>query len=257
MEGQISDLGNISGGALTWNTPQGAHGAMFTTRVGGISEGPYESLNVGAHVGDDIARVLENRASVCAIADAIPETVYSVEQVHGNEVHVAHPDALELGSWGIHRPTVQADAIVFSEGVAVVMVADCLPLIVVGSKASAVVHLGWRGVASDLVDKVMTHVGTPIGAAIGPHIRDCCYGVQDDVAAQFDPQFCTSADGSKRLNLERAVLAKLQRHSVVDIQTNEICTSCDSSFFSHRRDGGKTGRQCLIAWFVPGQLHGS
>lgn len=239
----------LSGLIRRWETPYGIVNVLFSTRMGGSSQGEYASANLGLHIGDNTAHVMMNRVAVCDFAETVPELVYSVNQVHGNNVYVAHPDSLEEASWGMQPPTVEADAIVFAEGAAAIMVADCIPAVLIGDKASAVVHLGWRGIASDLVQKATAEIGAPIAVALGPHIGACCYEVGIDVAQQFSAHAMRSADGKMYLDLEYDLLKQLSDIGFHELASGGICTSCHHDrYFSYRANGSTTGRQCVLSW---------
>lgn len=205
--------------------------ALFTTRRGGVSEGPYASLNLGLWTDDDPERVLGNRERVQAHAGV--ERLAQGRQVHGTHVAIG-ADAVE-----------EADGQVTTErGVAaIVLVADCLPVALAGPDAVGVVHAGWRGLAAGVLEAGVAALGAgPVTAAIGPGIGPCCYEVGDDVRAVFGTE-------GRTLDLKAITRARLQDAGVSDIHDCGLCTACDPErFFSHRRDRGITGRQAGLAW---------
>jgi YfiH family protein len=203
--------------------------ALFTTRRGGVSEGPYASLNLGLWTDDDAERVRENRERVRTEVRA--ERLAQGRQVHGTRV-VVDGEGIE-----------EADGQVISErGVAaIVLVADCLPVALAGPGRVGVVHAGWRGLAGGVLEEGVEATGA-VAAAIGPGIGPCCYEVGDDVRAAF-------GTSERTLDLKAIARARLEAAGVREIHDCGLCTACDvERFFSHRRDGGVTGRQAGLAW---------
>ncbi len=220
----------------------------FTTREGGVSDAPWDTLNLGGLVGDDPLRVAENwrrleRATGLAFA--------RVKQVHGARV---------VRAGGPTRPVEEADAVLSAlEGVAAcVSVADCVPVLLAdpGSGIVAAVHAGWRGTlagaSAEAVAALCREIGTPpdrLLAAVGPSIGPCCYEVSHDLAARFGQEIgaeVVAAGERPRLDLWRANARVLTRAGVAPdrIEVLGRCTSCERDvFFSHRRDAGRTGRQ--------------
>jgi polyphenol oxidase len=203
--------------------------ALFTTRRGGVSEGPYASLNLGLWTEDDPGCVQLNRERVQAQAGA--SRLAQGRQVHGTRVVV--------DAQGIEEADGQVTT---ARGVAaVVLVADCLPIALVGRDAAGVVHAGWRGLAGGVLEEGVAACGA-VAAAIGPGIGPCCYEVGDDVRAVFGTSEPT-------LDLKAIARARLEAAGVGEVHDCGLCTSCDAErFFSHRRDRGVTGRQAGLAW---------
>jgi polyphenol oxidase len=203
--------------------------ALFTTRRGGVSEGPYASLNLGLWTDDDAGRVHDNRERVQVQVGA--SRLAQGRQVHGTRV-VVDAEGIE-----------EADGQVISgRGVAaVVLVADCLPVALAGPERVGVVHAGWRGLAAGVLEAGVEATGA-VCAAIGPGIGPCCYEVGDDVRAVF-------GTSERTLDLKAIARGRLEAAGVRDIHDCGLCTSCDAErFFSHRRDRGVTGRQAGLAW---------
>lgn len=205
--------------------------ALFTTRRGGVSEGPYASLNVGRLTDDDPERVGANLERVRAQAGA--ERLAQGRQVHGTRVVVDGEGGEEADGQVTTRPGVAA----------IVLVADCLPVALVGPRAVGVVHAGWRGLAAGVLEAGVAALGAgPLAAAIGPGIGPCCYEVGDDVRAVF-------GTGERTLDLKAVARARLRAAGVTAVHDCGLCTACDAErFFSHRRDRGVTGRQAGLAW---------
>lgn len=126
-----------------------------------------------------------------------------------------------------------------------ILVADCLPVALARGDQVAMVHCGWRGLADGIVAKAVAHFDVPPAAAVGPGIGRCCYEVGDEVRARFEARF---ADG-RMLDLRAIADDVLRAAGVERIEHVDHCTSCRPDlFFSHRRDGGVTGRQGGVVW---------
>ena len=221
--------------------------AVFTTRRGGFSTGPYESLNLGMLTADDRQAVGRNRR---LIEERIGRPLSRIRQVHGAYVRrVERPEDPQ-------EPLIEADgqAIASSEIAAMVLTADCLPVAVAGGGAVAMLHAGWRGLAAGILEEGVQAVrelggGERMEAAIGPGAGPCCYEVGEEVHAHF-----VYGDGIARrganLDLKAIARAQLERSGVAAVHDVGVCTICGdpSLFFSHRRDRGLTGRQAGIAW---------
>jgi polyphenol oxidase len=203
--------------------------ALFTTRRGGVSEGPYASLNLGLWTDDDPTHVRRNRELAQGHTGAA--RLAQGRQVHGTRVVV--------DGQGIEDADGQVTT---ARGVAAtVLVADCLPVALAGADSVGVVHAGWRGLAAGVLEAGVQATGA-VAAAIGPGIGPCCYEVGDDVRAAFGTQGPT-------LDLKAVARARLQAAGVQEIHDCGLCTACDPErFFSHRRDRGVTGRQAGLAW---------
>ena len=224
---------------------------LFSTREGGVSEGPYESLNLGLLTGDDRQRVLANRRVLADAAGVSPEQVAMGWQVHGNDVtewEGPDPDCAFLDPQGGH---LKVDGHVTRElGLGLlVLVADCLPVAIAGEGAVAMVHCGWRGLAGGLIGRAVERIdgGAPLAAAVGPGIGQCCYEVGEDVLSAFSA-YEGVADG-RMLDLRAIADAQLRAAGIERVEHVDLCTSCRPDlFFSHRRDDGVTGRQGGVVW---------
>ena len=222
--------------------------AAFSTRVGGVSEEPYEALNVAVKTGDQPGRVVDNRRRLTAALGLAPENVVMARQVHGAEL-----------SWheGPQEPRVFADAVRSPDEadahatqapglVPLVMVADCLPVALAGPGGVAIAHGGWRGLAGGILEKAAKSVRAE-AAAVGPGIGPCCYEVGEEVLSQF-----AGLDGvakGQMLDLPAVARRLLESTGVSAVETSDLCTSCNPQlFYSHRRDGERTGRQAGLAW---------
>lgn len=221
----------------------------FSTRLGGISEGSFESLNLGLLTGDERERVIANRLRLTAALSLDAERVAIGRQLHGAEIanhrepqspsHFAAPDAAP--------PQVDGQATTVPGLACLVLVADCLPVALSGPRGVAMLHCGWRGLAEGIVDRGVAAVGAT-DAAVGPGIGPCCYEVGDEVLAAFADLGAGVAAG-RMLDLPEVAVRLLQRAGVERTEVSGLCTSCEANlFFSHRRDAGTTGRQAGLAW---------
>ncbi len=221
--------------------------ALFTTRRGGVSKGPFASLNLGRLTGDDRAAVERNRE---LLAQQL-----GVRFAHGRQVHgavITRAVAPTGDRLSLDEADGQATA---TPGVGgLVLTADCLPIAIAGEGALAMVHAGWRGLAAGVllegVDAVR-QLGArgPLAAAIGPGAGPCCYEVGEEVHAVFAGRGPAVRRGPN-LDLKAIARMELGRAGVTHVHDAELCTICSEPalFFSHRRDRGLTGRQAGVAW---------
>lgn len=221
--------------------------AFFTTRHGGVSASPYDSLNLAVHVGDDPAAVTANRARVAEVA-GVPVSFLVAE--HG--VAVAR-----ITAPGDQPPP--ADALVTTTpGVALAAIAaDCAPVLLHDQATGAVaaVHAGREGLYGGVIDAAwhalldLRASGSqgegPVSAAIGPTICGQCYEVPEDmqarVASRHPSARATTRTGTAGLDISRAIDVRLRELGASTVVRSDVCTAESDSFFSHRRDG-VTGR---------------
>jgi polyphenol oxidase len=220
----------------------------FTTRKGGVSEGPYESLNLGILTDDDPGRVRENRHITAAMVGLDAERITMGWQVHGADIRdwtgVA-PDPGYADPGG--RDLQKLDGHITRDGGVglLVMVADCFPVALSDGEQVAMLHCGWRPLAGGIVEKALGRFESTPAAVVGPGIGGCCYEVGEEVLEAF-AEVDGAADG-RMLDLRRVISAKLATAGVTDVQHDDHCTSCEPElYFSHRRDNGVTGRQAGI-----------
>jgi polyphenol oxidase len=227
--------------------------AAFSTRVGGVSEAPYESLNLGILTGDDPTAVLENRTRLATALDLRPDQVLMGRQVHGVEVlrHEAAQDPSPYAHPGSPLPDVDGHVTLVTGLAPLVLVADCLPIALAGPGGVAMLHCGWRGLAGGIVERGAREVRAE-AAAIGPGIGRCCYEVGTEVLERFADLGDGIAEG-RMLDLAEVSRRLLQAAGVDAVESAGLCTSCEAElFFSHRRDGESTGRQGGLAWLRAG-----
>jgi YfiH family protein len=227
--------------------------AAFSTRLGGISEPPFDRLNLGLLTDDEEKRVTENRCRLAAALGFDPDQIVFARQVHGTGLieHRSEVVSTLLVAGGTKRVETMPAAdghVVREPGLApLVFVADCLPVALAGPRGVAMVHAGWRGLAHGIVAAGAEAVGAT-SAAIGPGIGPCCYEVGEEVLEAF----AALGDGVARermLDLAEVARRQLALAGVERVESAGLCTSCEPElFFSHRRDQGRTGRQGGLAW---------
>jgi polyphenol oxidase len=219
--------------------------AIFSTRQGGVSEGPYASLNLGILTDDEPDRVVENRGRLAREARVDAGRVVMGWQVHGTDlrewdgpdpqVAYAQPGDKEL-------PRVDGHMTEAARLALLVLVADCYPVALSDGNRAAMLHCGWRPLAGGIVERAVAAFDSPPAAAVGPGIGGCCYEVGPEVAERFAD--VPGAVEGRMLDLRRVIEARLRAAGVGAIEHLDRCTSCEPElYFSHRRDQGLTGRQ--------------
>jgi YfiH family protein len=225
--------------------------AAFSTRRGGVSEGPYESLNLGILTDDDQTRVTENRTLLAGEIGLPPERIAMGWQVHGTDIREwdAAPQPGGYAEPGAELDKVDGHTTGVAELGLLVLVADCFPVALMSPGRAAMLHCGWRPLAGGLVEKALATFDEPPAAAIGPGIGRCCYEVGEEVLAEFAG--LEGVADRRMLDLRMVIRRKLEAAGVTRIEDVDLCTSCRPDlFFSHRRDDGVTGRQGGIAWLT-------
>lgn len=240
-----------------WPAPKAVR-AAFTLRTGGVSAPPFDSLNVGAHVGDAPSAVAENRRRVREDLELPAEPLW-LEQVHGNEV-------LDLDSMrslsSAASPTADA-AIARRPGkVCVMQVADCMPVLFAARDASAVAaaHAGWRGLAAGVLEATVSRLGVPapgLMAWLGPAIGPRHFEVGEEVRAAFLQRdaaaaaaFSANARGRWQCDLAALARRQLALLGIDAVWGGSWCTYSDPArFFSYRRDG-RCGRMAALIWLA-------
>jgi polyphenol oxidase len=237
--------------------------AAFATRVGGVSEAPFDSLNLGVLTDDRNEAVVENRRRLAAALGLDPVRVPIGLQVHGAELafHAGPQEPSPYAEPGSAIPEVDGHVVTGPGLAPLVLSADCLPVALSGPGGAAMLHCGWRGLAAGIVAAGVEAVGAT-AAAIGPGIGPCCYEVGPEVLDAFSAlgQGTATPAGPKsrswdgisaqrRLDLAEVARRLLLAAGVERIEAAGLCTSCEAElFFSHRRDAGRTGRQGGLVW---------
>lgn len=249
--------------------------AVVTTRDGGVSTGPYESLNLALHVGDDPAAVIENRRRAATALGADLDDLVFAAQVHGRSAVLVTEADRGRGAYRMTDAIPDADALVTNQRgvVLAILVADCVPIVLFDPSAGvlATVHAGWRGTVAGVTDAaldVMASLGAqPAGvvAGIGPAVSPRTYQVGDRVARAVRARFGDEADallvadgpGHWRLDLPEANRRSLQAAGVPveAISLATVGTGAGGPFFSDRA-ARPCGRFALLARLPPPTVHG-
>ena len=231
---------------------RGPYRVAFSTRVGGVSEGPFASLNLGILTEDDPAAVVQNRTLLCDAVGADPDGATMAWQRHGANVTRADARGIVMpGTVYDHCDGLWSD----EPGRAMLLLtADCMPIALARANgdrpALAILHAGWRGLLAGIVGAGVRAVASRrLVAAIGPSIGPCCYEVGEEVAEPFREAFGSDVVRDGRLDLWTSAERALRAAGVEHVDRSDLCTSCHGErFFSHRRDHGRTGRQGVIAY---------
>lgn len=235
-----------------WQSPPNVR-ALTTTRVGGFSEGPYQGLNLGLHVGDDPQVVARNRA---LLKTYLPDEPMWLEQVHSTQV-VNADEALRAACIG--------DAVIARRGnvVCPVLTADCLPVLLCDDAGSVVAaaHAGWRGLVAGVLERTVAAMAVPPGrvcAWLGPAIGPRAFEVGNEVRSAFidaDPRAASAfvpgaASGKWFADLFALARQRLDGVGVRVVSGGDLCTVADPErFYSYRRDG-VTGRFASMIWIA-------
>jgi YfiH family protein len=225
-----------------WDPP-GPYEVAFSTRLGGVSEGPFESLNLGRRTGDDVERVDENRRRLCSALDADEQQLTIGYQTHSTTVNRA-----QAGSRGTPGDGLWTD----DPGVPMVALgADCVLIALARTNgdapALAVLHAGWRGLADGIVETAARTLGGRLAAIVGPAIGPCCYEVQEDVAGRFRDRFGPGIVSRGKLDLWTAAELAARDAGATEVERVDLCTACRPDlFFSERRTGRPRGTQGVV-----------
>lgn len=217
----------------------------FSTRQGGVSEGPYESLNLGRLTGDDPERVDENRRLVCAAVGADVDRLALNRQEHSATVHRARPGARGEPGDGLWTD---------EEGLPMLaLAADCATIAIARTDGDrpglAVLHAGWRGLLEGVVVRAVSALGGRPAAVVGPSIGPCCYDVREDVAEPFAARFGADVVRDRTLDLWTSAERALHAAGCVSVDRLDLCTACNPElFFSERRMGKPRGTHGVVGY---------
>ena len=231
--GALAAVHTAEGGAVYVAPEADGASIFFFTRLGGVSEPPYDSLNVSKKVGDDPEAVDENLSIIRDAMDRRPASW--VRQVAGDTVvRVSEP--------GIAG---EADALITAEPdlCLSVAIADCVPVALVGEREIGMVHSGWRGTLAGVSGKAAKELeGSSTRAYIGPSIRRCCYEVSEDLAEKFAAEFGDEVVSGRYVSLQDAIRYDLEAAGV-EVHDLGLCSGCRPDlFYSHRMQKPLTGR---------------
>ena len=263
---------------MGWTPPVGVR-AAFTLRTGGVSQAPYDSFNLAAHVDDDTAAVATNRGLLRTTAGLPGEPAW-LQQVHGAAVTLLAPtagNAASAGDMAYAPPTADASVTTARDRVCAIQVADCLPVLLARRDGSAVAaaHAGWRGLAAGVLEATVAAIcarqepvldgrqsqgGQPAAASdlvawLGPAIGPAHFEVGDEVRAAFVDQaaaaaraFVRNSRGRWQCDLPMLARQRLAAVGVSDVAGGDWCTYADPArLYSYRRDG-RCGRMAALIW---------
>ncbi|MGA1870018.1 MAG: peptidoglycan editing factor PgeF [bacterium] len=242
---------------------------LYTTRIGGYSQKPYNSLNLGLHVGDSHTDVVKNRDLACSTLGHPLDSLVAMQQSHGSNTKVINSSYKGRGARNWEDGICRIDGMITDSKklVLLAMSADCSVIMFYDphKKVLALAHSGWKGIAKgiirnviDIMEKRFSCERNHILVGIGPTICEKCYEIGGDVGKLFkdifpfnrDTIFSRSIHGAKSLNLIKALELQLMQEGIArnNIETANLCTSCNSGeFFSYRRDNKNTGRIGMLA----------
>ena len=224
----------------------------FATRSGGVSVAPYDTLNLGFHLGDDIDAVRENRSRFAKSLELGGDRLFEQRQVHGTGVREISPSDV-AGTIA----DAEGDALIVRlEGFGVAArTADCVPVLIAhpSSGDAGAVHAGWRGAVAGIVSRAietLSHDPADLVVAIGPHIRVEAFEIGEEVAREMEhaangAKVVHRGDAKPHGDLAALVRFQLREAGVPDEAIDDVggCTHTDAAhFFSHRRERGQTGR---------------
>jgi YfiH family protein len=227
---------------LRWDVP-GPYEVVFSTRKGGVSEGPYASLNLGRMTGDDVERVDENRRRLCAAVGADPVRLALNRQQHSATVHRAHAGRRGEPGDGLWTDELGLPMLALA--------ADCATIALARTDgerpALAVLHAGWRGLLEGVVAAAVAALGGRPAAIVGPTIGPCCYEVGPEVGEPFAARFGADVRRDGRLDLWTSAQRALEAAGCPRVDRLDLCTRCNPElFFSERRTGKPRGTHGVI-----------
>lgn len=238
-------------------------GACFcsSTRLGGVSEPPFDTLNLSPDLKDDAGAVKENQRRLAGYCGVDPEQIHTGRQVHGTRVIQVDPE---------QPARREGDALITDSDQVVpgIFTADCFPIGLAdqAGRIRCVVHAGWRGTMAGVISSAIRNLEAlgskpaQLRAVVGPGIGPCCYRVGrtvlDDLRSSglSSRRFIRKRDGGTWLDLRRVIHHRLLEAGLIDrsVQHLDLCTSCrDDLFFSHRRDHGAAGRMLSLVLPLP------
>ena len=261
----LEKTGGLTIGRFSLLQEAGLHHAM-STLLGGVSKAPWESLNLGYHVGDCSDDVTANRKLFCEAVGVEADKVVALQQVHGDRVVVVDEGQCGQGAFAWDGALVGTDAVVTAaKGVPLLLlVADCVPVLLFDPvhRVLALAHAGWKGtvagIAASSLEVMKERFGTKAEeclAALGPSIGQCCYPVGENVLqclpADLPAGLLRREKEEQRLDLRGFNAWLLSQAGIPPQQIADagVCTCCQKDLlFSHRGDGGQSGRLGLLAW---------
>jgi YfiH family protein len=228
---------------IRWDAP-GPYTVAFSTRLGGVSDGSFESLNLGRKTRDKPENVDENRRRLSEAVGVEPERLALNRQVHGTTVNRAEAGERGKDGDGLWTDEPGVPMLAFT--------ADCLPIALArvnGTPGLALLHAGRLGLLDGIVQAGVAALRGPLAAIVGPGIGPCCYEVGEDILGAYRARFGPDVLQGRNLDLWTAAERVLREAGVDVVERLDVCTACEAGrFFSHRRDGPLTGRQGVIGY---------
>jgi YfiH family protein len=238
----------------------------FSTRLGGVSQSPYNTLNFGLHVGDRRHDVIENRRRFLKLFSLTPEDMVCCEQVHGNSVAIVGEEEKGRGAVDYYTALPGYDAMVCrTPGILLsTFYADCVPIYLFdpGERVVAIAHSGWKGTMGQIAVQSLRVMEREFGCSpentevfIGPGIGGCCFQIGQDLVKQVKEEFpgldgilrCELGEYTWDLPLTNRLMLQDNGVRPKNIIDCGLCTSCNPKvFFSYRREKGKTGRMAAV-----------
>ncbi|MCK8824662.1 peptidoglycan editing factor PgeF [Fuchsiella alkaliacetigena] len=243
----------------------------FSTRLGGVSEGDFATLNLGFHTGDKAEKVIENRKRFCKELGVDARNLVAGEQVHGDAIKIVTKQERGKGALDQQSAIAATDALITAQpGVALSSYyADCVPIIILDpvQQVVALAHGGWKGtlkrIAQQTVLKMQEEFNSPIEevlVGIGPSIGPCCYEVDEYVInplqeafAYWEQLVAEVSENKWKLDLWKSNSCQLEEIGVLkkNIIVSQICTACNTDhLYSYRAESGRTGRMASLIQLV-------
>jgi YfiH family protein len=228
---------------IRWDAP-GPYHVVFSTRRGGVSEGPFATLNLGRRLGDVPERVDENRRLLCAEVGADPDRLTLNYQRHTAQVNRAV--AGRRGETGDGLWTDEPELPLMALG------ADCALIALARTNgdrpAVGVLHAGRIGLLAGIAEAGVAALDGRVAAVVGPAIGPCCYEVGEEIAAPFRARFGADVVSGRKLDLWTSAERALREAGCASVERLDLCTACDPDrFFSYRRDGKPRGGHGVLA----------
>lgn len=234
-----------------WPIPKNI-GACVTTRHGGFSSEPFDSFNLGTHVNDDNAVVLQNRQKLVQDLQ-LPAEPFWLNQIHSTRVVTLSDELPKV-------PDADASISRNSQFICAILTADCLPILLCNKAGDeiAAIHCGWRGLLGGIIDNTVAAMQSDpksllawLGPAIGPTVFELGNEIQVDFIKQNPENSRAFTPLNDRClgNIYQLAMINLQKLGVTQIFGGDDCTISNPNFYSYRRDKGTTGRQASLIWF--------
>lgn len=236
-------------------TETGKVHAGISLRVGGVSEPPYDSLNLASHVGDNPTAIIQN-SQIFSNGTGI-NSLKSCNQIHSDIViNATQLTSTSLNGDKQNSVKTSGDALISAQqgDTLGIFTADCVPIFIldVTTPAIGIVHAGWRGTLAQIATKTLKKMKTCFGTIadnclihLGPSIQECCYSVSKDLITEFSLHFGENVHNGLNLSLQNANYSKLVEAGIApaSITISPMCTACSTDlFYSYRAEDGDTGR---------------